>query len=157
MYRNRDTVANTISSLLRGTGGTAAATHAKNAVVYDMGRDNLMPAAAQNYIKQTSVIADGTQTDFTSDIYLESISNNFVEVYVGGYKISTDNSQPLYYYVLNTNPVEVVFNVAPTIGLEVTVLVRFGVTWYQQGISTASNGVALQDTQTEAARFLKGQ
>ena len=116
-----------------------------------------MPAAAQNYIKQTSVIADGTQTDFTSDIYLESISNNFVEVYVGGYKISTDNSQPLYYYVLNTNPVEVVFNVAPTIGLEVTVLVRFGVTWYQQGISTASNGVALQDTQTEAARFLKGQ
>ena len=157
MYRNRDTVANTISSLLRGTGGTAAATHAKNAVVYDMGRDNLMPAADQNYIKQTSVIADGTQTDFTSDIYLESISNNFVEVYVGGYKISTDNSQPFYYYVLNTNPVEVVFNVAPTIGLEVTVLVRFGVTWYQQGISTASNGVALQDTQTEAARFLKGQ
>jgi hypothetical protein len=46
---------------------------------------------------------------------------------------------------------------APAEGSEVTILVRQGVTWYQQGATTASNGVALQDTDTLAARFLRGE
>ena len=46
---------------------------------------------------------------------------------------------------------------APIAGSEVTILVRQGVTWYEQGATTASNGVALQDTDTLAARFLRGQ
>jgi hypothetical protein len=37
------------------------------------------------------------------------------------------------------------------------ILVRRGVTWYAPGAGTASNGVALQDTDTQAARFLRGQ
>jgi hypothetical protein len=34
--------------------------------------------------------------------------------------------------------------------------VRQGVTWYQQGVNEASDGIALQDTNTQAARFLRG-
>jgi hypothetical protein len=45
---------------------------------------------------------------------------------------------------------------APPAGVEVTILVRQGVTWYQQGVNEASDGVALQDTDTQAARFLRG-
>jgi hypothetical protein len=46
---------------------------------------------------------------------------------------------------------------APAEGSEVTILVRRGVTWYQQGATTASDGVSLQDTDTLAARFLRGE
>ena len=45
---------------------------------------------------------------------------------------------------------------APAAGVEVTILVRQGVTWYQQGVNQASDGIALQDTDTQAARFLRG-
>jgi hypothetical protein len=44
----------------------------------------------------------------------------------------------------------------PPEGVEVTILIRRGVTWYEPGVNTASNGVALQDTNTRAARFLRG-
>jgi hypothetical protein len=43
---------------------------------------------------------------------------------------------------------------APAAGSDVTILVRQGVTWYAPGADTASNGVALQETDTTAARFL---
>ena len=45
---------------------------------------------------------------------------------------------------------------APAAGSEVTILVRQGVTWYAPGVNTASDGIALQDTNTQAARFLRG-
>ena len=51
---------------------------------------------------------------------------------------------------------QVVFDVAPAAGQQVTLLVRHGVTWYQRGVDTPSNGVALQQTNTAAARFLRG-
>ena len=43
---------------------------------------------------------------------------------------------------------------APAAGSEVTILQRRGVTWYEPGNGTPSNGVALQETNTIAARFL---
>jgi hypothetical protein len=45
---------------------------------------------------------------------------------------------------------------APAAGSEVTILVRQGVTWYAPGATTASDGIALQDTETVPARFLRG-
>jgi hypothetical protein len=47
--------------------------------------------------------------------------------------------------------------VAPPAGVEVTILVRRGLSWYQPGDGTASNGVSLQETDTVAARFLRGE
>ena len=45
---------------------------------------------------------------------------------------------------------------APDAGNEVTIAVRRGTTWYQQGATTPSNGIALQETNTPAARFFRG-
>ena len=44
----------------------------------------------------------------------------------------------------------------PPDGVEVTILQRRGVTWYAPGVDTPSDGVALQETNTQAARFLRG-
>ena len=58
--------------------------------------------------------------------------------------------------IIGSNPVKVEFDTAPTDGVGITILVRRGVTWYQRGVNTPSDGVALQVTNTPAARFLRG-
>ena len=58
---------------------------------------------------------------------------------------------------LCTAPATVTFDTAPTAGYQVTIQVRQGLSWYQPGISTASNGVPLQLTDTLAAQFFRGQ
>ena len=198
MYRERDTTANTVSSLLRGTAGTGADSHEVGAYVYDMGRGNLLPQPYQDYVVSNSDMGDGTTTIFTApDISLVvtgaatwniatiyvlgaavvsagryyraktavpagiQISNveywqpmaTAVEVYVGGTLLTTGTD----YVISAQDPVQVTFTTAPADGSEVTMLVRRGVTWYNQGISTASDGVPLQETTTGAARFLQGQ
>ena len=179
MYRDRDTVTNTVSGLLRGTAGTAVTDHLVDSLVYDMGRGNLLPLQFQNYVDSDSVLADGTTTTFyAADItitygspqgYDETefdvglVTNQEgtfdygnpnlllqVEVYVGGI------FQESGYTIITTDPVTVVFDTPPAAGSEVTILAKRGVTWYQQGLVTASDGVPLQDTNTQAARFLRG-
>jgi hypothetical protein len=179
MYRNRDIVANTVSGLRRGTAGTGVASHTADTDVYNIGRGNLQPPQFQNYIVSDSIIANGTDTIFYApnitltydsaegfdflpyDVgtvtgqpgsydYGAGDPTNQVEVYVGGIQLISGFS------VISTTPVAVLFEVAPPEGVEVTILVRRGVTWYAPGAGTASNGVALQDTETQAARFLRG-
>ena len=155
MYRERDTVNNTVSSLLRGTAGTAVAAHTVDSLVYEMGRANILPATDQNYIVNTTVLADGTTVLFVAEnidiTTLDSTTvEEAVEVYVGGIRVTTG------YIITGDSPVTIVFTTAPVSGSEVTILVRRGVTWYQGTGLTPSDGVALQDTQTAAARFLRG-
>jgi len=50
----------------------------------------------------------------------------------------------------------VTFSPAPAAGREVTLISHHGTSWYTPGVSTASNGIALQETDTPAARFLRG-
>jgi len=63
------------------------------------------------------------------------------------------------------NPVAVEFVVndevipplaAPEAGNDITILVRRGKTWYRPGANTPSDGIALQETDTRAARFFRG-
>jgi hypothetical protein len=179
MYRYRDTAANTISGLLRGTAGTAVLTHAVGATVYNLGRGNLLPEDYQNYIVSSSTLADGSTTNFVADnitltydssenydtlpydigtvtgdpgSYDYGTGNPFdqLEVYVGGLRLFEG------FEVVSANPAQIILDVAPPTGVEVTLLVRRGVTWYQQGTGTASNGEPLQTTNTPAARFLRG-
>ena len=155
MYRERDTVTNTVSGLLRGTAGTAVTAHSIDSLVYEMGRGNLLPVDFQNYIVSDSTLADGSTVEFTAnDINVDDLDSTTleeaVEVYVGGIRQTTG------YVVAATNPVRIDFTTAPASGSEVTILVRRGVTWYQGTGLTPSDGVALQDTQTPAARFLRG-
>jgi hypothetical protein len=92
--------------------------------------------------------ADGSEQTFTTDIDLSLP----VRAYVGG----TEQQQVVDYNVISLDPVTVVFADAPANGVEIVILVSRGVVWYQQGVGTPSNGVALQDTNTQAARFLRG-
>jgi hypothetical protein len=211
MYRYRDIAANTVSGLQRGTAGTAAATHAVNAYVYDLGIGNQMAPQDQNYIVSNTTMGDGTTVVFTADdiSILDNQTTDFfaesLEVYVAGtlartgiqagsFEIGNTNwhtagvpsdiipvvglvftaatvgtgtgvvsdSLASYYYTVTDNePAEVTFFsvgdlVAPADGVEVTILQRRGVTWYAPGDGTPSDGVPLQETNTEAARFLRG-
>lgn len=149
MYRERNTTNNTISSLLRGTAGTGASAHDAGALVYDMGRGNLLPLQFQDYIVPNSTIADGSTSIFVA-IDIATLILDSIEVYVGGIR------QTSGYTIINNFPVTVLFDENPPAGVEVTILQRRGVTWYAPGVGTPSNGVALQDTNTQAARFLRG-
>jgi hypothetical protein len=180
MYRARDTVANTVSGLMRGTAGTAADSHYTDEAVYDIGRGNLLSSTYQDYVVKYTGMGDGTTalfyavnpdgtpiisiTDFgdSSTAYIESI-----EVYVGGirqynYSQTSGNSQ-YRYIVTDFDPLGIEFIVdndpvnpllPPAAGSEVTILQRRALSWYEPGATTASDGVALQETDTEAARFL---
>ena len=176
MYRERDTIANTISGLIRGTAGTAAAEHTAGTSVYDMGRGNLLSEQFQDYVVSDSSLGDDSTTTFYApsieftDFQDSSSETPAIEVYVGGmrqyaYSDTTATSQ-YRYFVTDYNPLAIEFIVdnsvyppltAPAAGSDVTILVRHGVTWYAPGDGTASDGVALQDTETQAARFLRGQ
>jgi hypothetical protein len=185
MYRDFDPFNSKISGLLRGTAGTAAASHAAGAIVYNMGRNNLLQPQYQDYIVENSMIADGVAyTYYAPDVTVnydnqegfdmlafdvasingQSGSFDFgtgdptraVLVYVGGI-LQTSG------YALSFEPVvNVTFFTPPTAGYEITILARKGLSWYQPGIDASSltpepsNGVPLQETDTDAARFLRG-
>lgn len=155
MYRNRDVSSNTISSLRRGTAGTAITSHEATSVVYAMGRGEMMPVEFQNYIDSNYFLGDGSTvafeaTNITFNNTDSTIEAEAVEVWVGGTRVVDG------YTITNDSPVTVIFDTAPAAGTGITILVRRGVNWYQPGIDTPSNGVALQDTNTQAARFLRG-
>ena len=152
MYRNIDHVANTISGLLRGTAGTADAIHSVGSLVYDISRGNLLPEQFQDYVVSNSTLADGTTTTFVAPDITgnNTVLAKAVRVYIAGVLQSSG-------YVFNSySPVTITFNAAPAAGLEVTILVRRGVTWYAPGLTTPSNGVPLQETETAPALFLQG-
>ena len=155
MYRDIDLTANTVSSLLRGTAGTGAASHLAGTNVYNLGVGNLLPAEYQNYIIADTTLADGTTTTFIAKNITETFSDSAlleeaVQVYVGGTLVTSG------YAFTSFTPVTIEFTTAPANGSDVIILIKRGVTWYQQGAGTASNGVPLQETETIAARFFRG-
>jgi hypothetical protein len=179
MYRERDLINNTVSSLIRGTAGTAAADHAIDSTVYNMSRVNDLPQEYQNYIVSDNILADGVLVSFeapnvTVDYtntepydsteydqgnisneplsydYGEGNPEDFVEVYLGGIRVTTG------FIFAQLNPVIVQFDTPPPDGIMVTILVRRGVWWYN--IATpAEREQSLQESQNGAARFLRGQ
>lgn len=157
MYRYRDVATNRVYSLLRGTAGTAAAAHETGSIVYDMNEGNMLPAQYENYVVEYSQIADGTQALFSApNIDLNIVDSSLVSedaliVKVGGRILA-----PTEYTVELESPATVLLNVTPPRGVEVNLSVYRGHTWYAPGIDTPSDGVPLQETNTEAARFLRG-
>jgi hypothetical protein len=154
MYRERDLMTNTVSSLLRGTAGTAVDSHAVGAIVYNLNRDNLAPAIYQNTYVGSETLANGSTTTFTADVDLSQEDSAFDEqailVYVGGLLQTTG------YSVTSDSPVTIEFTTAPTAGYQVTIQIRQGLGWYGAGSTTEYDGVGLQYTDTVAAQFFRG-
>jgi hypothetical protein len=156
MYRELDLVANTVSSLMRGTAGTAVADHAVDSIVYNLGQGNLAPAIYQDRVVYTNTLGDGSTTTFTApNIDLSELTLSFAEqailVYVAGLRVTTG------YTLDSVAPATITFATAPTAGYEVSIRVRQGFGWYQPANGNPSDGQALQVTQTDAARFFRGQ
>jgi hypothetical protein len=172
MYRYRDTVANTVSGLRRGTAGTGTGqimtatptslVYSVGTTVYDMARDNLVPLTYQNYIVSNQAIdpitnrptnlGDGSTVLFTAPtVDVDSLDSTTieeaVEVYVGGARVQAG------YSIIADNPVEIVFDTPPPAGYEVLILVRRGTTWY----NPATPSLTLGETDTVVARFLRGE
>jgi hypothetical protein len=155
MYRELDTANNTVSSLMRGTAGTAVAEHAVDSIVYNLGQGNLAPVEYQDRVVYTNTLGDGSTTTFSApNIDLSQLSTSFAEqailVYVAGLRVYTG------YAVDSIAPATITFNAAPTAGYEVSIRVRQGLGWYYPG-DGSTDGQALQVTQTDAARFFRGQ
>jgi hypothetical protein len=156
MYRDLNIEAGTVSGLRRGTAGTAVESHSTDAVVYNLGRGNLLEEQYQDTYLISNSTGDGSTLTYTAaDIDLSNLTtaqlDRAVLVYVGG--IYQTNG----YTVTASQPVSVVFDTAPAAGYQVSIRVRQGLSWYQPGANTASNGIALQVTDTIAARFFRGQ
>lgn len=153
-YRTRNTVANTLSGLRRGTVGTGAASHVAGSDVFDMGAGQLLPAQYQRSVIAANFLGTGTQTDFITDITLETLDSTelveAVQVFVGGIL------QTSGYSISATGPIRVEFDQAPSNGYQVSVQIQQARVLYAQGFNTASNGVPLQETQTPAADFIRG-
>jgi len=170
MYRERNTASSSILGLMRGTAGTGAADHNTGTDVYDIGRGNLLPTQFQDYVVSDSSMGDDSTTVFYApsiafaDFADSTVEIDAIEVYVGGirqYATSDTTADSTYRWSVtdaggDNTPLTIEFDTAPAAGSEVTILVRQGVTWYAPGVATASDGVALQDTETQAARFLRG-
>jgi hypothetical protein len=110
----------------------------------------------QDRVVYTNTLADGTNKTFTApNINLSALSLSFAKqailVYVAGIRVYTG-------YTMNSvAPASITFVTAPTAGYEVSIRVRQGFGWYQPANGNPSDGRALQITQTDAARFFRGQ
>jgi len=156
MYRELDDVNNTVSSLMRGTAGTAAADHVNGSTVYNIGTGNLAPTEYQDHVVYTNTLGNGSTTTFSApNIDLSLLSTSFAEqailVYVAGLRVYTG------YTVDSVAPATITFDRAPSAGYEVSIRVRQALGWYQPANGNPSDGRALQITQTDAARFFRGQ
>lgn len=153
-YRTRDIVTNTVSGLRRGVAGTGAGDHAIGASVYDIGLGNRLPGDYQDQMQVSNSLGDNAQTVFVIDsLSLGDLSptqlSRAVQVYVGGVLQTTG------YSVTSASPVTVTFAQAPAAGYQVSIRVRQGLSWYQPGVLTPSNGQPLQKTETPAALFIR--
>jgi hypothetical protein len=141
MYRYRDTENNTVSGLLRGTAGTAITAHDNGAIVYNMGRGNLLPEEYQDYILSNTFMGDNTTIEFTTDIVVDNrpivYVGGSVEVYVNDVQLATTA-----YTVIQVEPVVVSITTIPFAGSNVRVQVTYldSTQEHADFVSTGSSG-----------------
>lgn len=138
---------NTLSSLRRGTLGTAAQEHSAGAVVVDASQQQTLPYADSNYIKV--YLADGSTTAYSAQYGIET--QNELDVFVGGSRVSPED------YSIDGSSNTVVFAQAPQENIQVKIVQKKGVVWYTQGNGQASNGNGLQQSTSDVARFIAGE
>jgi hypothetical protein len=151
-YRNINLATNTISGLRRGIAGTGAAAHPAGSAVYVIGAEVELPMQYQDTLVYDNFLADGaTSTFVATDVQIidDSSAVEAVEVYVGGLLQTTG------YSITSAAPVTVVFDTPPAAGYQVSIRVLQGLSWYQPGFDSASDGTPLQETNTDAARFIR--
>jgi hypothetical protein len=151
-YRNINLATNTISGLRRGIAGTGAAAHLAGSAVYVIGAEVELPMQYQDTLVYDNFLANGSTSTFVAtDVQIidDSSAVEAVEVYVGGLLQTTG------YSITSVAPVTVAFDTPPAAGYQVSIRVLQGLSWYQPGINSASDGTPLQESVTDAARFIR--
>ena len=108
------------------------------------------------FVGTPTVGSSFTRNSTVLDNYGTGTASGVVGTGVAGTSLASN-----YYQATDYNPLAIQFLTAndlpaPGAGVEVVILQRRGVTWYAPGNGTPSNGEALQITDTNAARFLRG-
>jgi len=94
-----------------------------------------------------------TQADVATDTFVTDISvTRPIQVSVGGTIVDASE-----YSVSSVDPITITFATAPQSGVEVVIFIVQAKVLYAQGINTASNGIPLQEQNTEAAWFIEGR
>ena len=137
---------NVLRRLFRGTLGTAIQSHTANKKVVDASGVQTMP-----YLDSTSTTTytgDGSTVSFALT-YLPASKDELV-VFVGGastkaFSVGTDSSTAI---TLNT---------APDDGVQINIIRKTGTVWYNQGSSTAADGLGLQQSINVNVAFLQAK
>jgi len=147
-----------VSGLRRGVAGTAVASHSIGATVINSGPDESLPSAYQKTVYKNTLIGDGNTRLFGASnvTILNGIDSTEIEeavrVRVGGTELADSD-----YTVTQVDPyAEITLVDAPGDGVEVYIYIIKSKVMYAQGTNTASNGIALQEQTTQAARFIRG-
>jgi hypothetical protein len=152
-YRTRNLSANTVSGLRRGVAGTAINSHSAGVSVTNTGIGEQLPSTYQETIYKSTQTGDGSTKVFDINFPANITSNyeNVLRVSVGGTELSRSQ-----WSATADGPILITLVDAPLNGEEIEISVLQSKVMYAQGLSTASNGIALQEQTTEAARFIKG-
>jgi len=118
----------------------------------------MLPEIYEDYLVFKNFYSDGATSVFVADnINLTLVDSTLsaeesLRVLVGGRQLL-----PSEYVVVQENPATVELFIIPPVGVEITLAVLRGISWYQPGVDSASDGVPLQLTQTAQAKFLRGE
>jgi hypothetical protein len=125
-------------------------------VIVELGNTDWNTIADSRTVRngETYEIAYQAGDVFTAAVATDVVSTGLAYHIESQYRWVINEIEPLSIeFVVNSNTTQPL--TAPQVDVEVTILVRQGLGWYGPGVSE-TNGTALQDTQTPAARFLRG-
>lgn len=135
---------NTLKRLFRGTLGTPITDHSANTLIVDASLTQSVPYTdTSNEDKHTG---DGSTVSFSTTIL--PTSKNDVTVLVGGSVVTN-------YTIGADSTTAIVFDTAPSNGVQIRIIIKTGTVWYDQGSSTASNGAGLQSATGVETAFLQ--
>jgi hypothetical protein len=145
---------NTLSQIRRGTLGTGIKAHASGAQVVDAGGNQTVPYA--DTISTSTHIGDGSTATFTTTHAPASADE--LDIFIGGQRLLlTAEDGSTVNYTVDGSTAAVALSAVPATGVQVKILQKRGQVWYDQGASTAADGLGLQKSTTNQARFIAGE
>ena len=145
---------NTLSQIRRGTLGTGIKAHASGAQVVDAGGNQTVPYA--DTISTSTHTGDGSTATFTTTYAPASAEE--LDIFIGGQRLLlTAEDGSTVNYTVDGSTAAVTLSAVPATGVQVRILQKRGQVWYDQGASTAADGLGLQKSTTNQARFIAGE
>jgi hypothetical protein len=145
---------NVLSQIRRGTLGTGIKVHSSGTAVVDFGSSQTVPYA--DTISTSTHTGDGSTATFTTTYAPASADE--LDIFIGGQRLLlTAEDGSTVNYTVDGSSSAVTLTTIPATGVQVKILQKRGQVWYDQGTSTAANGLGLQRANTNQAKFIAGE